>query len=122
MLEKIYKKLHESDEENRIFQLSLSFGVFFFLLSTGFLFIKFKSLPPQVPLFYTRPWGEERIPTKIWLWLIPTVSFFIILFNFLILPNFLKKEKFLINVLSLVSVVSLFLLFWALFQIIFLVS
>jgi hypothetical protein len=122
MIDKTYQKLQELIGEEKIFRLSFAIGFFFFLLSTLLLFLKFKSLPPQVPLFYSKPWGEERIPAKIWLWLIPSLSMLILLFNFLILPPFLKKERFLVIVLSLVSVASLFLLFWTLFRIIFLVS
>jgi len=122
MIDKTYQKLQELIGEEKIFRLSFAIGFFFFLLGTLLLFLKFKSLPPQVPLFYSKPWGEERIPAKIWLWLIPALSLLILFFNFLILPLFLKKERFLVIILSLVSVVSLFLLFWTLLQIIFLVS
>jgi hypothetical protein len=122
MFGKTYRNLKELVGENKILRLSFITGFFFFLLGTLLLLLKFQSLPPQVPLFYSKPWGEERIPQKIWLWLIPFLSLLIIFFNFLILPLLLKKEVFLISLLSLVSVLFLFLLFWTLLQIIFLVS
>jgi len=122
MIIKIYQKSDDSPEIEKIFRLSFIVGFLFFLLSTCLLLLKFKNLPPQVPLFYSKPWGEERISQKVWLWLIPTLSLFILFFNFVVLPYFLKKEKFLIIICYLVSVVSLFLFFWTLLQIIFLVS
>ncbi len=38
-------------------------------------------LPPQVPLFYSRPWGEEQLVAPIFLVILPLLSFFIFLLN-----------------------------------------
>ncbi|OGD86315.1 hypothetical protein A2Z23_00140 [Candidatus Curtissbacteria bacterium RBG_16_39_7] len=122
MLGKTYQNLKDATGENKTLRLSFAVGSFFFLLGTLLLLLKFQSLPPQIPLFYSKPWGEERIPEKIWLWLIPFISFLIISFNFLIIPVFIKKERFLVIILSLTSTVSLFLLFWTLIQILILIS
>lgn len=122
MLAKAHQDQLPKNKSNKTLRISLMLGVLFVIVGTLLLLVKFPSLPPQVPLFYSKPWGEERIPSKIWLSLIPVLSFFILAFNFFILPRFLKEEKFLITVLYLTSTISLFLLLWTLIQIIFLVS
>lgn len=35
----------------------------------GLWFMSLKHLPPQVPLFYSRPWGEEQLADPRFLWL-----------------------------------------------------
>jgi hypothetical protein len=34
-------------------------------------------LPPQVPLFYSRAYGEARLVNNWWLWLVPVTTFLI---------------------------------------------
>jgi hypothetical protein len=34
-------------------------------------------LPPQVPLFYSRAYGEARLVSNWWLWLVPVTTFLI---------------------------------------------
>jgi hypothetical protein len=39
------------------------------LMGLGIWLIALKHLPPQVPLFYSRPWGEEQLVGTSFLWL-----------------------------------------------------
>lgn len=55
----------------------------------------FSSLPPQVPLFYSRPWGEEQLTTPLWLVILPAGSFFVLLLNNFLAIYFIRREKFL---------------------------
>lgn len=34
-----------------------------------------RSLPPQVPLYYSRPWGAEQLAPQLFLFLLPLTSF-----------------------------------------------
>ncbi|MBI2008514.1 hypothetical protein HYS82_02550 [Candidatus Amesbacteria bacterium] len=43
------------------------------VVSGGLLAIFFARLPPQVPLWYSRPWGEEQLASPAILWSIPAV-------------------------------------------------
>jgi len=79
----------------RYFKLSL------FLISTSLLFIvlKFRELPPQVPLFYSLPWGEKQLTNKFYLFLLPFGSIIILLSNIFLAKN--VKEELLIAKLLL---------------------
>lgn len=57
------------------------------------LFIKKESLPRLVPLFYSRPWGEEQLAPNKYLFLLPIFSLIIFLFNHQIVKILLKKEE-----------------------------
>jgi hypothetical protein len=39
------------------------------VMGVGVWIITSKHLPPQVPLFYSRPWGEEQLADTRFLWL-----------------------------------------------------
>lgn len=67
-------------------------------LQGGVIFWALVKLPPQVPLFYSLPWGEDRLVTPNWLVLLPAVSLGIIIVN--LLGSFFLKEVVLTRVLS----------------------
>jgi len=56
-----------------------------------FLVSKFSHLPQQVPLFYSRPWGEARLAPISTLFLLPGFSIIILLVNHLLAAIFLKS-------------------------------
>lgn len=56
-----------------------------------FLVSKFSHLPQQVPLFYSRPWGEARLTSSATLFLLPGFSIIILLINHLLAAIFLKS-------------------------------
>jgi hypothetical protein len=50
-------------------------------LATLALIISFQRLPIEVPLYYSRPWGETRLSTRYSLWFLPLVSIIFTLIN-----------------------------------------
>ncbi len=38
--------------------------------------VYFSQLPPQIPLYYSRPWGDDQLTTPIFLFLLPLGSLF----------------------------------------------
>ncbi len=83
----------------------------------GLFFAVYNKLPPLVPLFYSRPWGEAQLVSPWLLLVLPAFSFFISLLNF-ILSGLFFDQPFLVQVLMWVSVVFAFLSFFTLFRII----
>lgn len=51
--------------------------------------LKFPSLPPQIPLFYSQPWGEDRVGE---LWMIVLLPFLLNVFFFM--NQFFAKKFF----------------------------
>lgn len=91
-----------------IFINFLGFGLFF------------SSLPPQVPLFYSQPWGEEQLVAPYWLVILPIGSFFVFLLNNFLAIYFIRGQKILswilmgtslgtaiISLITLVKIISL---------------
>ena len=89
-----------------------------FGLQAGLLLLALPKLPPQVPLFYSLPWGEERLVSPTMLWVLPGASAAVLLVNLvgshllreLVLTRILSLTAFLVGVLSLITLVKILLL------------
>jgi hypothetical protein len=86
------------------------------------LIIKFNSLPAQVPLYYSLPWGEEQLAAAASLFLLPTFSIVVLLVNNLIATFFLKTTPLFSRLLTIFSLVFSLLSSIALTRIIILIS
>jgi len=73
-------------------------SLLFIIVMGGFLFIFYRQLPPQLPLFYSRPWGERQLVSPSTLLFLPSLSLVVLIVNILI-SRFLIAYPFLINVL-----------------------
>ncbi len=91
------------------------------VLAMVVLFFTFQAkLPPQVPLFYSRPWGDPQLASPWLLLILPALSLFIMIFNF-ILSGLFFDSPFLVQILIWTATVFAFLAFFTLAQIIFII-
>jgi hypothetical protein len=111
--------------KNNFFTLSdkilvtiVALGLTMVLLSVLSLIIKWQNLPPQVPLFYSKPWGNEQLATKTLLWFLPTLSVVIWLIDLLLIRTLLKNDEFLSRILAIFGVLSAILISFTLVKII----
>lgn len=91
--------------------------VFFLLIQIALILTSNSKLPAQIPLFYSLPWGEKELASKVWLWILPLLSFGTMFVNFSIglffCANniFLKRTLFLgalvVAVLSLIDTLKI---------------
>jgi len=93
------------------------------IILISFPFFKWESLPPQIPLFYSRPWGQDQLAPKILIFLLPAVSFVVFLLNSLLVKWLFKKAgDLLVKTSFLVSLAISFLCLFSLFKIVFLIT
>ena len=84
-------------------------NLFFILAQVGLLAWKFTSLPPQVPLYYSLPWGESQLASASALFILPTISLVLLLINHLFAISLSKTSQLLSKSLVTISlIVSLF--------------
>lgn len=87
----------------------------FDLLLIIFLTIFYPHLPPQIPLFYSKPWGEDQLAEKWMIFLLPVLSHTIFLFNSILynklyIPNTISRNIlqalniFVITITSLITI------------------
>jgi hypothetical protein len=44
------------------------------VVGIGSLLIYWRNLPPETPLLYSRPWGQDQLVSPYFLWILPFVS------------------------------------------------
>ncbi len=83
---------------------------------------KFMTLPEQIPLFYSRPWGEPQIVDYWYILMIPILMHLFFFLNMYLSKRYFKNEQFLqqlfriANICIVIGLSSIFL------KIIFLVT
>lgn len=102
---------------SRCFQLS------FLLLTAQIVILAFfwQKLPPQVPLFYSRPWGEEQLVSPLVLLFLPITSLLVILTNSIMASLITREGKLASQFLVIFGTVFNFLCLVTLFKIVTLV-
>jgi len=106
----------------RLFLSSQTVSLFFLVLSVVLIWRNFQELPLAVPLWFSKPWGEQRLAEPVFLWLLPVSSLVIFVLNFVLSKFFEHKEKFLYLFLLWSNLVVSWLFFYTLFEIIRVVS
>jgi len=96
-------------------------NVILLLTQLGIIILAWRSLPPQLPLFYSRPWGNEQLTYPAGLLILPGLSLVAFLANFFFLSLIPKIEKLLQEILMATSVIFSLLCLITLVQIIKLV-
>ena len=79
------------------------FSVVSVLVQVSLILAASGKLPPQLPIFYSRPWGEPMLGPPIALWILPTISLITSLVNFSLATFILKGTKFLEKTLLIVT-------------------
>jgi len=86
------------------------------------ILIAFSEIPTKVPLFYSLPWGEDRLASGQMLFILPGLSLAILLVNTVISVFFIKSEKFISLCLAWSSCLTSLFSLITLFKIILLVT
>jgi len=65
----------------------------------------FSKLPPRVPLYYSRPWGQPQLAETLYLFLLPSLSLIIFVINSLLASLFVDHKEFYSHCLVWVSTI-----------------
>lgn len=92
------------DKQKLLSKLTLV-NISIIILGLGTILARRSFLPEKIPLFYSRPWGEEQLASKNWLFLIPFSSLIVSTFSNQ-MGKFLRKKNgdflsFVLNGISL---------------------
>lgn len=108
--------------EDKLIRLGVRLNLLLYLVAFLLLLFFWRWLPPQVPLFYSRPWGESQLVSPARLLLLPLLSLLVFILNFGIVLKTSKEEKFIARILVGAGVIFTFLCTLALFRIIILIT
>ncbi len=108
--------------KNWLIALVNKFVLAIFVLSLGVIIWRFRLLPPQVPLWYDKPWGNDQLAGPLWLFILPIGSLTIYVINTILSIYFSADLLIFSQTLSLASLTVSLLSFITLVKIIFLVT
>lgn len=69
------------------------------LVQSSLILVSLGKLPPQVPIFYSRPWGEMILAAPVALWILPGICILAILLNWGLSVFATIDNKFLTRIL-----------------------
>jgi len=103
--------------ESKILGNLIKLAIIFWLAQLGLILGAWAWLPPQLPFFYSKPWGEEQLIQPFSLFVLPLLGL-IVFFGNLTLMSFVSKKEllirhiliiaiFLFNLLSLITIVQI---------------
>lgn len=84
------------------------FCVLSILAQSSLILVSWGKLPPQIPLFYSRPWGEEMLTSPLSLWILPGLLLVLAIFNFFVISNF-RQNRFLVRAIVIFTLMVAFL-------------
>lgn len=83
---------------DNISKLFLAVAVLFTITATAELVYFLNQLPPMVPLYYSLPWGTDRLVAPVWLATLPITSALVLVTNFI--SSFMLRQVVLTRVLT----------------------
>lgn len=102
--------------------LCLLTSLFLNLAASFLIWRNLDTFPLSVPLWFSKPWGQDWLASPNFLWLIPTIGFLSTAFNNLAAKFFWSRERVLSLLLISASPIISGLLFFTLLEIIVVTS
>ncbi len=109
-------------QANWVVNVSIKFGLFFFVASAALIAWRWRNLPPAVPLWYSKPWGADQLAQPLWLLLLPISSLFWYFVDLIIVGYQQNQYRIFTQALFLSTFLVNFLCFVTLVKILFLVT
>ena len=128
MKKSIFQKLNsvlggvKKDGYSQYFYLLL-INVFLLVSQVIYLSFRFSYVNTQVPFWFSQPWGDAQLASKDHLFLIPLISFSLVLFGIVI--HFLIKRlyvRYFYEMVATILTLAIFMLTYSLFRIIHIAS
>mgnify|MGYP001114459227 CR=1 FL=1 len=102
--------------------LGIKFLVALMLLTGGYLLFANHRLPPEIPLFYFRPWGEEQLAAPYFLWVLLAGVLLISFLNSVVACFLFEEFPLLARILVWASVLVSFITSMTVFKVFSLIS
>lgn len=104
----ITRSIQNNLSGDKLFTISIFGSIFAILLQSSIILFAWSKLPPLIPLFYSLPWGERLLASREFIWLVPILFSFFVVFNFAVVFKWLKDDVFLRRVIFIANLVLAF--------------
>lgn len=85
-------------------------------------FVEFGHLPPQIPLFYSKPWGEDQLAEVWMIFLLPVLLDIFVVGNYFIVKKIFSGDLYVKKLLSYVNIFLVAVFFLVYLKIFLLIS
>lgn len=93
-----------------------------YILMGIFFLLQVSALPPQIPLYYSRPTGEEQIVDTFYLGIIPLLSLALVALNGVIVKRVFSENEFVKHIIYYTTNIAIIIFAIIFLRILFLVS
>lgn len=100
--------------------MTISFAVIQLAFTASFLLF-FRSMQPQMPLFYSMPKGEEQLGTPLFMLFLPGIPLVFFILNFLLSAKVFEKHPEISYMLGIFSILTVIFMLFSFIKIISLV-
>lgn len=107
---------------NWVISIVNKFVAVLFIFSVAILVWRFTYLPADVPLWYSKPWGEEQFAHPVWLFLFPATILIFFFLNVYVSAKFSSKHLIFSQLLFTTSLIVAILSLVNLAKILFLIT
>ena len=97
-------------------------NVVFLFIQGLFLFFKYTDLPPQIPIFYSLPWGETQLGSSSTIFILPAITLLTLFTNNILAVYYLKSVPLISRLLMIFSLITTIFSTIAVYKIITLIS
>lgn len=91
----------QEKSNGRIFQWNLVF----IIAQVAYIIFRLNDLPPQVPLYYSLPWGESQLASANSLFILPSSSLVFLFINNLLAVFYLNTHSLMSRLLIIFSLI-----------------
>jgi len=114
-----YKNLEfEGLSDDRLLFYLFWASIILIAIEVGIIIFSFSKLPPQIPFFYSKPWGDSILAAPQFIWLLPGASIAVLSLNSILGLITLKVDGFLRRTFFIGTFFIIFCSLWATFQIV----
>ena len=117
----IKKQIDEMSIDNTA-KLGLRWGLVLLGLTMIIVAVKWQALPPEVPLLYSRAYGEEQLVKSGWVWMLPGLMLILELISIKMAAKIWKEDKLMAEMIIWIGVIMTAMGLIALVKIVFLVT
>lgn len=87
-------------DADRITKIVFMLSAVIYILTLGYFLYNRKLLPPELPIFYSKPWGQERLAPSDAIWIPVLIGMILLIINGFLSLKIFSKEKFLQKILA----------------------
>lgn len=100
------REAEEKIRRDRFSSFVLLVCLFSILSQASLILVSWGKLPPQLPLFYSRPWGEMLLAPTVGIWILPGILLLSFVINYGLVIFAVSFDRFLTRVLLTFSLIA----------------